>query len=704
MQGLYLAFPHGSLIYEGKKVAIAKDRPYPDLVGEFLLVSGGVKSGETYGRVVTDQEGPLSPEEFRTRFDEHRVTEKEQAKWWPQGEQFYLYVIKEFNPFETPLPVEVDAGVQTLMGEVHFKEATMPWKVFPREGKFCVYKIDADDQPVGDTLGCHDTEAEARVQQSALYAAEQRRQEGEKEVLVPFGVTSLSEVDAIEKAREAGVHSAKRKAQVKQVFENIIEDEKVAPKKAAVARLMNEYEPDGEPEEEAEEGEMEEDEKGTAEDNNLPDSAFLYVEPGDKDGEGKTIPRSKRHLPYKKADGSIDLPRLRNALSRLGQAKTGGGESKWLSASLRERLIAKARRILESASKKSIIDHLHDTAKSLLSDIKSLFSPKYTVKVVGDYLVTMTTNGFIDREGEIFTTKSIEDFIARHKDDEVKGECWYRHFPGSKYADTVYQGLAGRFLVEVHKFDDTPIGQAFKSLFTTYPTGHPEVSPEGWGCSHGYFYDPIDRKDKVYEWFEKRETSVLPLHVASNPHTSMEVMMNDSSLQELKTLLGDERAAEIVAMGERLTKELEASGVAFKESSGPVEVPEVPAEEAVAEVVEETTVEDTQPVEVAEVTEELTEEKAKAIEKYLDLDGLVAAFKVLQEQNTTLQVRLAEVEKDHEAILAEKEMNLPRWPWSNFCPSTAAETQVKENDPIMSQLPAKVPATVAAMSEQMRRQ
>lgn len=58
--------------------------------------------------------------------------------------------------------------------------------------------------------------------------------------------------------------------------------------------------------------------------NDLPDSCFLFIEDGgSKDKEGKTEPRSLRHLPYKSADGSVDLPHLRNALSRLGQAATG---------------------------------------------------------------------------------------------------------------------------------------------------------------------------------------------------------------------------------------------------------------------------------------------------------------------------------------------------------------------------------------------
>lgn len=88
--------------------------------------------------------------------------------------------------------------------------------------------------------------------------------------------------------------------------------------------------------------------KATADINDLPDSAFLLVESGgSKDEGGKTVPRSLRHLPYKTADGAIDLPKLRNALSRLGQPATGesGGE-KWLTAETRDRLRAKAEKIL----------------------------------------------------------------------------------------------------------------------------------------------------------------------------------------------------------------------------------------------------------------------------------------------------------------------------------------------------------------------
>lgn len=56
--------------------------------------------------------------------------------------------------------------------------------------------------------------------------------------------------------------------------------------------------------------------------NNLPDSAFAWIEAGGKkDADGKTTPRTLRHLPYKDADGKVDLPHLRNALARISQVQ-----------------------------------------------------------------------------------------------------------------------------------------------------------------------------------------------------------------------------------------------------------------------------------------------------------------------------------------------------------------------------------------------
>jgi len=85
----------------------------------------------------------------------------------------------------------------------------------------------------------------------------------------------------------------------------------------------------------------------TAHVNDLPDSAFLYIGPGGtKDKEGNTVPRDLRKFPYKDKGGKVDLPHLRNAISRLAQEKTD------IPDSIKKDLLEKARRILEEYTKK----------------------------------------------------------------------------------------------------------------------------------------------------------------------------------------------------------------------------------------------------------------------------------------------------------------------------------------------------------------
>ena len=73
--------------------------------------------------------------------------------------------------------------------------------------------------------------------------------------------------------------------------------------------------------------------------NDLPDSAFLIIEKGGKkDSTGKTEPRSLRHFPVRDANGKVDLPHLRNALSRIPQSN--------LSAELKAEATKKAKALL----------------------------------------------------------------------------------------------------------------------------------------------------------------------------------------------------------------------------------------------------------------------------------------------------------------------------------------------------------------------
>lgn len=124
--------------------------------------------------------------------------------------------------------------------------------------------------------------------------------------------------------------------------------------------------------------------------NDLPDSAFLYIESGgDKDEDGKTTPRSLRHLPYKNNQGNIDLPHLRNAIARIPQME-GISEDK------KNALQAKARKILETESEKMSIDkNTIRTIKAVSPEVDDDIDPALAeglakgAKVISEYSESM---------------------------------------------------------------------------------------------------------------------------------------------------------------------------------------------------------------------------------------------------------------------------------------------------------------------------
>lgn len=85
------------------------------------------------------------------------------------------------------------------------------------------------------------------------------------------------------------------------------------------------------------------DDSGKTMPNMLPDSAFLYVQPGGVlDDEGKTVPRGYRHFAYRDADGELDTDALQAAVKTIPDASVSG-----LDADEQRRLHAQARAYLE---------------------------------------------------------------------------------------------------------------------------------------------------------------------------------------------------------------------------------------------------------------------------------------------------------------------------------------------------------------------
>jgi hypothetical protein len=193
------------------------------------------------------------------------------------------------------------------------------------------------------------------------------------------------------------------------------------------------------------------------------------------------------------------------------------------------------------------------------------------------YLLTWTTNAYEDREKETFTLKSIKDYVERNIENDNKGTYQFWHIPGSDFGDILWQGVVGKFLVEIGKFREDEIGQAFKKFFTDNPDGCTDLAPIGWGTSHGFFYRKQDREDGIYEWFDKKETTVLPLQEAANIYTLAEFMLGEKSMDlnekqiEAVNKIGMEVGMpslldKILGMGKKRTEALDGAGIASKQA------------------------------------------------------------------------------------------------------------------------------------------
>ncbi len=100
--------------------------------------------------------------------------------------------------------------------------------------------------------------------------------------------------------------------------------------------------------------------------NDFPDSSFADVESGDRDSEGKTVPRSKRHLPYKDASGKVDAAHVRNALARLNQTDIPPDRK----AKAKRILLAAAKTAGVQASEESYVDDYTPVMESTAIDLE----------------------------------------------------------------------------------------------------------------------------------------------------------------------------------------------------------------------------------------------------------------------------------------------------------------------------------------------
>lgn len=281
-----------------------------------------------------------------------------------------------------------------------------------------------------------------------------------------------------------------------------------------------------------------------------------------------------------------------------------------------------------------------------------------------DYWVSRTTNAFQDGEDETFSTEALESYVKQVDEglpQELKellekaglpatehGELWLAHIPGSKVGEPLWKAVEGRFLVEVGQFDETPLGQAAAKHFKEHG--------DDYRVSHGYLYHPEDRKEGVYRWLWKFETSPLPAGWESNPWTAFSVIAQEAKAMDEKKqtwlveTFGEELATSIITKAQEDSKSLEDLGITFKEKEEPSE-----SETPEPYVLEED----------SKAMELLAESVAEKLKKVWDDPVFVA----LKETITKLDGRIEAVEKaDRPLVVLNR----------GFRASQAEETKVDE--------------------------
>ncbi len=147
-------------------------------------------------------------------------------------------------------------------------------------------------------------------------------------------------------------------------------------------------------------------------------------------------------------------------------------------------------------------------SKEVSEDVVMFDTPSgFAVKTVNGepWHFTWSTNAFEDREGEIFSTKALEQYVLENEKKEHRGffNLWHinegQDSFNSDFAEKKWQGVVGRFLVESGPYLDDHKGQSALKFFSKYSDGHPDIAPEGWGCSPEFKFLPEERETGVFD-------------------------------------------------------------------------------------------------------------------------------------------------------------------------------------------------------------
>ncbi len=480
-------------------------------------------------------------------------------------------------------------------------EKAMPYSKVKRGDEWCV--IQSDTEEIEKCYDGEDAESKADDLLTSLrinvdegksvkeLIAEARKcyYENAPMPIMSYGPASFAEWDELEEAEEIASDIQELNYRFSASSSIIFQNPEITDKGTALSRLANEY---SSRVSQVGSKELDEDEKA---------EQGGYLVSGE-DGN---------HLPTRK-NGKLDHGLMGSAWAALHSGFRGNKYE----GPKKAQAIAKLKKLYESEGmdtpgtkdieidekvgkriKQSMKDRLKqawETIKEVMDwaepdeEVSKAFgdSSHFAIKQVNGvpWFMSYSANAFEDREGEIFSTKSLENYVAEAEEAGDKGyfNIWHigtKQNPSlTDFARIEWQGVVGKFLVESGPFLDNAKGQAALKFFSEYPESHPDIAPEGWGSSVEYKYLKSERETKVYKNIWKTRTSALPRKVAANAWTKGTIMaLSPEQEKAAKAIFGEDLAQQIIKGAEGATKELEEAGVASKEVTT-TEVTTVPVE------------------------------------------------------------------------------------------------------------------------------
>jgi transcriptional regulator with XRE-family HTH domain len=538
---LELEAPHGFLMAQGKKTAIARTEPLE--TGKSYLI---VSAGEAFGVAKLEEPAQIKTKQFDAEEwqSQHRITQRERRQWWPDSEAFYVYRLKEWKPFE---------GIKLYEdGEVIDEPRLTPeqWQIvsiakeLPKQITLIDNAVSVTDQKTfifDRSINPQSVESVLRAGYDLDYIV------NEKVIDESIPIYSLA---LVRNPRMRPTKKSKKQEGEDMPYE--------------IERRDNEFcvikTEDGES-------------AGCHETREEAEAQLAALRINVEEGESAAhTDKPKKRKPKKKElitndvdpDTDIDDP--------------------------------------EKAKKTGFVEGLRNVAKSIGDFLKAAETEEKEVKLFVNEVgiaqkevngelwhFTWSTNAFEDREGEIFSTKGLEDYVVNNESNQDKGyfNLWHINEEdgnfNTDFAKKEWQGVIGRFLVEAGPYLDDTKGKAAKKFFKRYGSGHPEIAPEGWGCSPEYKYLPEERMTGTYNTIWITRTSTLSKFAAANIWTEArqlggtKMALSDQQKKAAIEMFGDEFVGQMIQEAESKTTELEQAGVAHKakESEEKTEQPEL---------------------------------------------------------------------------------------------------------------------------------